>query len=138
MSADKPTVTGRRSPSEFPWSDEQVRKAVEPRGAAIYDEEELRVLQDLAVIGAKHILARRKGGRQRRMSTARGEVRRMLVFWIFDGSFPGLPPRLRKTPTSPPTVRKVHAILKQCGWTDSEETVLKDIKKLGSDNLRGA
>jgi hypothetical protein len=98
-----------------------------------------KIFRDLAEFGALQILARRKGGRKPNTLTARGEIRRILISSIFEGKngFAGLvPPRLRKTPTAPSTVKKVHQILVRCGWNDSETTVRKDIKKIGSRKLR--
>ena len=62
-----------------------------------------------------------------------------MISSIFEGSdgFAALPPRLRKTPTSPSTIRRVWQILSQRGWKVSEATVKNDVKKIGSRNLRG-
>jgi hypothetical protein len=128
-------MSGRR-PS-FPWSDQQIIEALGPH--AIPDEDDERIVRDLAEFGALQILARREGGRRPRTSSARGENRRILISIIFEGQdgFAGLLPRhLRKTPTSPPTIRKVRAILVQCGWKESERTVLKDVIKIGVSKLR--
>lgn len=128
-------MTARRP--KFPWSDQQIRGALGPHG--IPDPDDKRILRDLADLGAKHILDRRKGGRKPRIVSARGDIRRILVSTIFEGhgGWVGLlPPRLRKNPTSPPTLKKVRQILEQCGWKVSEATILKDVKKLGSRNLR--
>ncbi len=123
---------------KFPWSDQQIRQALGFH--AIPDPGDERIVRDLAVFGASQILARREGGRKPGTASARGEIRRLLISIIFegDGGFAGLlPPRLRKTPTAPPTVRKVHQILVQCGWKVSEATVLNDVRKIGSRKLRG-
>ena len=126
-----------RRPS-FPWSDQQIVQALGFH--AIPDEDDERIVRDLAEFGAFQILARREGGRKSSAKSAPGEIRRILISAIFEGSggFAGLlPPRLRKKPTSPSTVRKVHRIVCQCGWKVSEATVKNDIKKIGSRNLRG-
>jgi hypothetical protein len=129
-------MTGSRS--KLRWSDDQIRKALARRALAVYTNEELEILRDLAVVGWNQISARRAGGRIKRQPAARAEIRRILVSAIFDGSFsPGLPPRLRKTPTAPPTLKKVCQILRQCGFIVSEATVLKDVKKIGTRKLRG-
>jgi hypothetical protein len=128
-------MTDRRP--KFPWSEQQIRGALGPHG--IPDPNDEKIIRDLAEIGAKHILDRRSGGRKPRMPSARGGVRRILVSVIFTGAedkLPGLPPRFRKTPTSPRTIRKVCEILEQYGWVASEATILKDVRKLGSRNLR--
>jgi hypothetical protein len=122
---------------KFPWSDQQIIQALGFH--AIPDLQAEKIVRDLAEFGALQILARRKGGRKPNTLTARGEVRRILISIIFEGKngFAGLlPPRLRKTPTGPSTVKKVHQILVQCGWNNSKATVLKDIKKIGSRKLR--
>jgi hypothetical protein len=129
-------MTNRRP--KFRWSDRQIVEAL--NRPLPYDEDEI-IIRDLAEFGALQILARREGGRKPRTTSARAEFRRLLISIIFKE--PGglrdlLPPRLRKTPTAPPTVRKVHQILGQCGWKVSEATVLKDVKKIGSRNLREA
>jgi arginine repressor len=122
---------------KFRWSDEDIVRALGFH--AISDPHDEEIIRDLAELGASQILARRGGGRTQKPSSARGELRRILILIIFEGEggFAGsLSPRLRKTPTAPPTVRKVHQILLQCGWKVSEATVLNDIKKLGSRKLR--
>jgi hypothetical protein len=129
-------MTGRRP--KFRWSDQQIIEAL--NRAIPYDGDE-EVIRDLADFGAMQILARREGGRKPRTTSGRAGIRRILISIIFEGygGFAGLlPPRLRKTPTAPPTVRKVWEILGQCGWKVSEATVLNDIKEIGSRNLRGA
>jgi hypothetical protein len=129
-------MTARRP--KFPWSDQQIIHALGPQG--IPDPDDERIVRDLAVFGAAQILARREGGRKPNIPSARGEIRRILVSAIFEGKdgYAGLlPPRLRKTPTAPSTVEKVRQILVQHGWNDSEATILKDIKKIGSSRLRG-
>lgn len=126
-------------PPKFPWSDQQIREALGYlEYHAIPEPKSEIIIRDLAKLGAKQILDRRRGGQERRIPAARGEIRRILVAGIFDGSFPpGLPQRFRKTPTASRTLRKVCEILEQCGLKVSEATVLKDVKKLGSRNLRG-
>jgi hypothetical protein len=127
-------MTGRRP--KFHWSNQQIIEAL--NRAIPYDDDE-RIIRDLAEFGALQILARREGGRKPRTASGRAGLRRILISIIFegDGGFAGLlPPRLRKTPTAPSTVRKVCDILHQCGWTVSEATVLNDIRKFGSRNLR--
>jgi hypothetical protein len=127
-------MTARRP--KFHWSDEQVQGAIT---AAIPEPHDEVILRDLAEFGAAQILARRQGGRKPRTTSGRAGLRRILISIIFESEdgFAGLlPPRLRKTPTAPPTVRKVREILRQCGWKVSEATVLNDIKKIGSRNLR--
>jgi hypothetical protein len=122
--------------SKFPWSDQQIRDAIAPRG--IPDPAVEEILRGLAEVGARHILARRKGGQRPKEGATRGQIRRILVSAIFDGSLsPGLPPRLRKVPTSPVTVKKVREILGQCGHIVSDATVLNDIKRIGPRSLRG-
>jgi hypothetical protein len=129
-------MTGFRS--KLRWSDDQIRKALAKRALPYYTNEELEILRDLADVAWNQILARRRGGRTKRQPAVRGEIRRIVVSAIFDGSFtPSLPPRFRKTPTAPPTLRKVSEILKRCGLTASEATVLKDVRKIGTRKLRG-
>jgi hypothetical protein len=129
-------TTGPRA--KFRWSDDQILKVIRPRALRVYTDEEWEILTDLAVVGADHILARRAGGRTPRQPAARGEIRRILIRSIFGGSFRGLPPRLRKTPTAPRTLEKVRDILKQqYGFKVSEATVLKDVQKIGTRKLRG-
>jgi len=130
-------MTARRS--KFPWSDQQIRGAIGPHG--IPDPADDKIIRELAEVGAKHILDRRKGARMPRKSSAPANIRRLLVSVIFKGdpesNWAALSPRLRKTPTSPQTLKKVREILERCGWKISEATILKDVKKLGSRNLRG-
>lgn len=126
------------SRSTFPWSDQQITDALGYH--AIPDPDDERIVRELALFGASQILGRRKGGRTPRVASGRGKVRRILISVIFEGEdgFAGLlPPRLRKNPTSPATVTKVHKILGTCGWKESEATILNDIKKIGTRNLRG-
>ena len=123
---------------KFRWSDEEIIRAL--GWSAISDPDDEIIIRDLAEFGAQQILARRAGGRKARTTSGRAGLRRILISIIFegDGDFAGLlPPRLRKTPTAPPTVRKVCQILRQCGWKVSEATVLNDVKRIGSRNLRG-
>jgi hypothetical protein len=127
-------MTARRP--KFRWSDEEIVRAI---GPAITDPDDEIIIRDLAEFGAQQILARREGGRKPRTTSGRAGLRRILISIIFEGhgGWAGLlPPRLRKTPTAPPTVRKIWEILGQCGWKVSEATVLNDIKKIGSRNLR--
>jgi hypothetical protein len=144
-------MTARRS--KLRWSDGQIRKALAPRALPAYTDEELEILRDLAAIGWDYTLARREGGRTPRQPGACAAIRRILVTAIFDGSFPpkdddlddALPARLRETlslsrrknPTSPETLRRVCNILRQCGFTASPATVLKDVRKIGTRKLRG-
>ena len=118
-------------PPKFPWSDEQIRQALGPH--AIPDPDDEKIIRDVAEVGAKHILDRRKGGK---IPTPRAEIRRLLISIIFEYPEFNLPPRLRKTPTSPATLKKVWEILKQCGLETPEGTILNDVKKIGSRNLR--
>lgn len=126
-------------PPKFPWSNQQIRDALRYlEHHAIPDPTAETIVRDLAEFGAKQLLDRRRGGRERRIPAARGEIRRLLVSAIFDGSIrPGLPQSFRSTPTAPRTLRRVCEILGQCGLDTSEATVLKDVRKLGSRNLRG-
>jgi hypothetical protein len=128
-------MTGRRP--KFHWSDKQIIEALSR--AVPYDDDEI-IIRDLAEFGAQQILALREGGRKPRTTSGRAGLRRLLISIIFegDGGFAGsVPPRLRRTPTAPPTVRKVCEILRQCGFKISEATVLNDVKIIGSRNLRG-
>jgi hypothetical protein len=129
-------MTSRRP--KFRWSDEEISWAL--YGAIPHPDEEI-IIRDLAEFGAKQILARRVGGRKPTNITGRAGLRKLLISIIFDGhgGFKGsLPPRLRKTPTAPPTVRKVCQILQQSGFDVGEATVLNDIKRIGTRNLRGS
>jgi hypothetical protein len=129
-------MTARRA--KFRWSNQQIIEALGPH--AIPDPDDERIVRDLAEFGALQILARREGGRKPTIQSARGEIRRIVISAIFEGSggYAGLlPPRLRKTPTSPSTIRRVHQIVGRCGWKVSEATVKNDVKKIGSRNLRG-
>jgi hypothetical protein len=123
---------------KFPWSDQKIRDALGWHAIPYEDDEE--IIRALAEVGAKHIMDRRSGGRKPKTQSTRSGVRRILVSVIFTGAEkkpPDLPPRFRRTPTSPRTIRKVCEILGQkYGWTASEATILKDVKKLGSRNLR--
>ena len=122
---------------KFPWSDQQIIRALGPH--ANPDLKDERIVRDLAEFGAQQILARREGGRKPTNLSARGKIRRIVISAIFEGSggFAGyLPPRLRKTPTSPSTVRKVSQVLDKCGLKVSEATVKNDVKKTGSRKLR--
>jgi hypothetical protein len=120
--------------AKFPWSDDQIRNAIGFH--AIPDSVDEKIIRDLAQVGAKHIMDRRRGGRKPNNLTSRAAIRKLLVSIIFSDREFNLPTRLRKTPTSPPTLRKVCEILNQCGYRVSEMTVLKDVKELGSGNLR--
>jgi hypothetical protein len=123
---------------KFRWSDDQILRALSFQG--IPDPDDEKIIRDLAEFGAQQILARREGGRKLKASAGRAGLRKILISIIFegDGGFAGLlPPRHRKNPTSPATVRKVCQILHQCRWKVSEATVLNDIKKIGTRNLRG-
>jgi len=129
-----------REKPKFRWSDQQIQRALGWHG--IPDPDDEIIIRDLAEVGAMHILARRRGGRARLAadwSTERADIRRLLISMIFAGEIKGvlIPPRLHKTPTSPPTLRKVREILEQCGHRVNEATVLNDVKKLGSRTLSG-
>jgi hypothetical protein len=128
-------MTGRRS--KFRWSDEEIRAALGPRqGIPGPNDEE--IIRDLAEVGAKHMLARRKGGRKQRMPQTRGEVRRIVIEGLFKRpNEVSLPTHLREHPTSHRTLARIHAYLKECGLGVSEATVLKDVKKLQLRKSRG-
>lgn len=124
-------MTGGRS--EFPWSDVQIQKALARRALPYYSDEELAILRDLAVVGAAHIRARRAGGQKPKSSAARGIIRRILI----EAIYPGLSSRLRKTPTGAATIARICDLLSEkYGFAASEETVLKDVRKIGTRKLR--
>jgi hypothetical protein len=124
-------MTARRS--KFPWSDAQIRRVFARRALPVYTAEELKILLDLAAVGADHILARRTGGRQPRDTVTRGEIRRHLII----ESYPRLKAGLRKTPTGVRTIGKLRDILaEEYGFDVSEDTIRKDIMKIGTDSLR--
>jgi hypothetical protein len=118
---------------QFPWSDEEIRKAIARRALPIYTKKDLKVLSDLAEVGAIHILARRAGGQKRRTPAVLGDIRRILVKLVYRG----LAPSLQKTPTGVRTRARIRDILAREHNIDaSEDTILKDIQKIGSSSLR--
>ncbi len=119
--------------AKYPWSDAQIRRAQAPRALPIYDDEEEKVRDDLLAEGARHLLARREGGRKPRPEQARREIRRLAL----EGVYAALPKLLREKPTGQTTIAKARDLLSRCGFNVSEETVLKDVKKIGTAKLRG-
>ncbi len=117
----------------FPWSDQQIRKVL-TRALPVYSDEEFKVLKDLAVVGANHILDRRKGGRHLRDSVVRGQIRRILVTEIYRKE---LTKDLQQTPTGAKTISRICDILaEKYNWNYDRETILKDVKKIGTRKLR--
>jgi hypothetical protein len=125
------TMSGSRS--KFPWSDEQIHKALKRRALPVYTAEEQKILWDLAIVGAEHIFARRAGGQKPKHSGGRAAIRRILI----EEAYPELPCNLRKTPTGLETIGALRDILaEKYGFNYSVETIAKDIKKIGSSVLR--
>jgi len=75
-------MTARRA--KFRWSNQQIIEALGPH--AIPDPDDERIVRDLAEFGALQILARREGGRKPTIQSARGEIRRIVISAIFEGS----------------------------------------------------
>jgi hypothetical protein len=122
-----------KSRSNFPWSDDQIRKALAPRALPVFDDEDLQVRQALAEEGARHVLARRKGGRKPRDQQVRGEIRRILIMELYRS----LKPSLRRRPMGTTTITRVRDLLaEKYGFNVSPDTILKDVKKIGSERLR--
>jgi hypothetical protein len=123
--------TMRDSRPKFPWSDDQIGKAFKRR--ALPTVEQQKILWDLAILGAEHILAVRAGGKKRRNSVVRGAIRRHVIQALYSE----LDPELRKSPTGAETVGTIRDILaEKYNFNYSVETVSKDIKKIGTAALR--
>ncbi len=69
----------------------------------------------------------------KRREQARREIRRLAL----EGVYAALPKLLREKPTGQTTIAKARDLLSRCGFNVSEETVLKDVKKIGTAKLRG-
>jgi hypothetical protein len=127
-------MTARRP--KFRWSDEEIRAALGPWGIPGPNDEQ--IIRDLAEVGAKHILARREGGRKQRMPQTRGEIRRIVIEGLFKRpNEVSLPTYLREHPTSRRTLARIHAYLQECRLGVSMATVLNDVKKLRLGKFRG-
>jgi hypothetical protein len=126
-------MTDKKSKLPFPWSDAQIRRAIRRRALPIYTEEELKVLRDLAIVGAEHISGRRAGGQKPKDSSVRAAIRRILI----EEGYSDLPSNLRKTPTGVETIGALRDILaEKYGFNYSEDTIVKDIKKIKPSVLR--
>jgi hypothetical protein len=121
------------SSPEFPWSDEEIRRAIVRRAIPNYTKEELKVLRDLAEVGATHILARRAGGQKRRTPAVLADIRRILVKLVYRDLAPGL----QKTPTGARTIARIRDVLAEEHTIDvSEDTIRRDIREIGTSSLR--
>jgi len=119
--------------ARYRWSDAQIRNALAPRALPIYDDEEQKIRDDLITEGARHLLARRKGGRKPRDQQLRGEIRRILIMDVYRS----LKPYLRRKPTGTATITRVRDLLaEKYGFSVSSDTIVKDVKKIGSEKLR--
>jgi hypothetical protein len=118
---------------KFQWSDSQILKVIN-RALPVYTPQELRVLRDLAIQGAQHILARRAGGRKQNVTRARAGIRLILIAGIYES----LPLRLRKFPFGETTLARVcDELAERYGFNIDIETLKKDVKKIGTRKLRG-
>src|SRR5262245_51326926 len=95
------------SKPKFPWSDDQIRKVFARRALPIYTAEEVKILLDLAAVGADHILARRGGGQKRKHTAVLAEIRRHVIV----EAYAHLPAKLRETPTSVNTIGELRDLL---------------------------
>jgi hypothetical protein len=114
-------------------SDAQIRKAVAPRALPVYSQEELEIRDALTEEGARQLLSRRAGGRSNSQGVRAG-VRRQLITELYRD----LSPCLKRTPTGARTITRITEILAvKYGWNVSSDTVLKDVKEIGTACLRG-
>ena len=120
-------------PPNFPWSDDQIARALKPRALPIYTDDEIRTREDLMIAGMHSVSARRRGGRTSRAPEARGYIRRIV---IEGAAFPSLSKALQRTPNGANTLKRISEFLAKCGFSVSQETIRRDLKLIGTHKLR--
>jgi hypothetical protein len=122
------------SSPNFPYSNDQIQKAIAPRALPIYTEEELKVREALISEGAQHVMARRKGGQTDRGPAKGAAARQAAIVEIYRD----LPLPLRKQPWGNKTLAAVEDGLRCRGHHASVETIRRDLKTLGAQRLKNA
>jgi hypothetical protein len=116
----------------LPYSIPEIMAATAPRALPVYSDREMEIREALLTLGRDTALARSRGGRERAI-VWKSKVRPILI----ENLFSSLPPVFKKTPTSTRTVGRLREQLSaQFQINISTETLIRDIKKIGTGKLR--
>jgi hypothetical protein len=113
-------------------SEEEILRAIRPRALPIFSEDELKVLEELAQIGARTIFSRR-GGAQKRRKQSEDVFKRQA---ILAAEYWHLPVTRRRPLSDPRMIEDLRDILRQTHNIHvSSATVERDVKAIGIKTL---
>jgi hypothetical protein len=116
----------------LPYSIPEIMAATAPRALPVYSDREIEIREALIMLGRDTALACSRGGRER-PTIYKAAVRLILI----EDLFSKLSPAFKRTPTGTGTVNRLHKELAaQFRINVSTDTLIRDIKKIGTDKLR--